>query len=46
MRRRLWKGVVSYYEAGAVSAFGTSPCSCLGDSKTQAQCVWHRISGD
>lgn len=44
-RRRLWKGVVAYYEDGAEPAFGTSLCSCSGDSKTQAQCVWRMISG-
>lgn len=36
MRRRLWKGVVAYYKDEAEPAFGTSPCSSLGDSKTQA----------
>lgn len=46
MRRMLWKGVVAYYEDGADLAFGTSPRSCLGDSETQAQCVWHIFSGD
>lgn len=46
VRSRLWKGVMAYYKDGAEPAFGTSLCSCLEDSKNQAQCIWHMLSGD
>lgn len=35
--------MVADYEDGAEPAFGTSLCGCLGDSKYQAQCIWHMV---